>query len=134
MKATVGVSSSPRRIVVCLLLLWIGWGGTAQSTYAQTFFASPVTDPVVGADRGSASRIRKLDDPTGFLTFSNTGSEEAGRFVVGLGYALPNVAVPGDQFDVTAVWAGPPENGWRELLAGGAAYRFPVRPANSTLS
>ena len=110
-------------LVTALLALWTMDAGMAN---AQSFFASPVVDPGVGADRGSASQIRKLDENTGFLTFSNTGSDEAGRIVLGFGYALPSLATDDDQLDLVAIWAGPSEDGWRELLAGGVAYRFPL--------
>lgn len=93
---------------------------------AQSFFTTLVTDPVVGADRGSASVIRKLDEPTQFLTFSNTGSDVSGRAVLGYGLGQPDIAIEGDQLDLALVWAGPSDDGWRELLAGGIAYRFPT--------
>ena len=112
----------PFFIVAATALLGLG-GGPLD---AQSFFANPVTDPVVGADRGSASQIRKLDENTGFLTLTNTGTEESGPLVLGFGYAFPNLVRPGDQFDVAAIWAGPSDDGWRELLAGGLSYRFPT--------
>lgn len=86
----------------------------------------------MGVDRGSASQISKLDDPATFLTFSNTGSDVAGRATIGIGRAQPNVFQEGDQLDATGVWAGPSEDGGRELLAGGVSYRFsPFDPATT---
>ncbi|PKP75575.1 MAG: hypothetical protein CVT84_02545 [Alphaproteobacteria bacterium HGW-Alphaproteobacteria-6] len=111
-------------LAVASVALWLAV--TATDAFAQSFFATLVTDPVVGADRGSASQIRKLDERTGFLTFSNTGSDDAGRGVLSLGYAFPDTVRSGDQLDLAGVWAGPSEDGWRELLAGGVAYRFPL--------
>ena len=113
--ATVGARAS---LLACL------WIWSAQAASAQSFFASLIVDPVVGADRGSASQIQELDEAASFLTFSTTGSREAGRAVVGYAFGLPDFALSGDQFDAVALWAGPSEDGWRELLAGGVAYRF----------
>ena len=110
---------------ILILALWLSLSATSAS--AQSFFATLVADPVIGADRGSASQMRKLDEPTRFLTFTNTGSDEAGRGVLGFGYALPDAVGPGDQLDFAAIWAGPSDNHWRELLAGGVAYRFPLQ-------
>lgn len=106
-----------------------GWGGAAQ---AQSFFATLVVDPVVGADRGSASRIQALDEPTAFLTFSNTGSDEAGRAIAGLGYGHPDLLLAGDQLDLALVVGGPSEDGKRELLAGGIGYRIALGDARTT--
>lgn len=119
------VSLSNWDAILFIAALWLSLIGTSAS--AQSFFATLVTDPVVGADRGSASQIRKLGEPTGFLTVTNTGTDEVGRGVLGLGYALPGAVRSGDQLDFAAVWAGPSESGWRELIAGGVAYRFPLK-------
>lgn len=121
-----GVKARFSRSLLAITVVALGVAFSAKGVWAQSFFATLVTDPVVGADRGTASQIRKLDERTGFLTFSNTGSDEAGRAVAGVGYAYPDAFRQGDQVDMAAIWAGPSEDGWRELLAGGVAYRFPV--------
>ncbi|WP_413718538.1 ShlB/FhaC/HecB family hemolysin secretion/activation protein [Silicimonas sp. MF1-12-2] len=109
--------------ILSLILLLIFHPSASQ---AQSFFASLVVDPTVGADRGSASQLQKVEETTSFLTFSTTGSEEAGPVILGYGIGVPDLVMPGDQLDGVAVWGGPSEDGWRELLAGGVAYRFPV--------
>ena len=112
-------------VAACFAAALTFFGGALPAS-AQSFFTTLIADPVVGADRGSASLIRKLDEPTQFLTFSNTGSDVSGQYVLGYGLARPDLMQEGDQLDVTAVWAGPSKDGWRELLAGGIGYRFPV--------
>lgn len=121
-----GKEHLPAKAGACMLLIVSLLIWTAQTASAQSFFASLVVDPVVGADRGSASQVQELDEAANFLTFSTTGSSEAGRAVIGYGLGLPDLALQGDQFDAVALWAGPSEDGWRELLAGGVAYRFPL--------
>lgn len=93
---------------------------------AQSFFASNVTDPAAGVDRGSTSGIRKLDAPTAFLTFDTYGSEDIGPNILGLGYVQPDMAFSGDQLDVVGVIAGPSAEDSLELRAGGIGYRFPA--------
>lgn len=97
---------------------------TAAKVEAQSFFASIVTDPAAGVDRGSTSGIRKLDEPTGFLTLDTYGAEEIGPSILGFGYVLPEALATGDQLDLAAVVAGPSEDDTPELLAGGLGYRY----------
>lgn len=101
---------------------------------AQSFFTSIVGDPVVGVDRGSTSRVQSVENNTGFLTFSNTGAEEIGPYVVGLGAALPSLIIDNDQLDLIAVIAGPSDDGQKELLGGGIGYRINLPDTGYTFS
>lgn len=93
---------------------------------AQSFFGSVATDPTVGVDRGSASRIRRVEDTTRYLTFSTEGSRDLGPVVLGFGVSMPDLARDGDQLDVIFALAGPTEAWDPELEAAGLAYRLPV--------
>lgn len=93
---------------------------------AQSFFGTVITDPTVGADQGSASRVRPVDDITGYLTFDTFGSEDVGPVTLGAGLSLPNLAADGDQLDVVFVLGGPSETKAPELEAGGFSYRLPL--------
>lgn len=92
-----------------------------------------VTDPATGVDRGSTSRIRALDKPTGFFTFSSIGAEPIGPYIGSTGYSLPNLALERDQLDVVAVIGGPSAAAGLELAAGGAGYRLTLGDARPTL-
>ena len=96
----------------------------ALDAKAQSFFASIVTDPAAGVDRGSTSAIRKLDDPTAFLTFDTFGADDIGPSILGFGYVLPGALSATDQIDFAGVVAGPTEDDDPELLAGGFGYRY----------
>ena len=112
---------------VCLravVLILSGISGTQAA--AQSFFASNISEPAAGVDRGSTSGIRKLDTRTGFLTFDTYGSEDVGPYILGLGYVVPDLAVAGDQLDVVGVIAGPSVRDGLELQAYGIGYRFPL--------
>ena len=100
---------------------------------AQSFFGTVITDPTVGADRGSASRVRPVDDITGYLTFDTYGSEDVGPVTLGAGLSLPNLAADGDQLDVVFVLGGPSETNALELRAGGFSYRIPLGPDGTML-
>lgn len=91
---------------------------------AQSFFSTLVTDPTVGVDRSSASRISKLEQTTTFLTFDTYGSDDVGPAVAGIGFAKPDFAMSGDQLDVIGVLAGPSTSNGLELLSVGMGYRF----------
>jgi len=93
---------------------------------AQSFFGSVVTDPTVGVDQGSASRIRRVEEITRYLTFSTEGSRDVGPVVLGLGLSMPDLARDGDQLNVIFALAGPSEARDPELEAAGFAYRLPV--------
>lgn len=98
---------------------------------AQSFFSTLVTDPTVGVDRSSVSRISKLDKTTAFFTFDTYGSDDIGPGVAGVGYAVPDFAQSGDQVDVIGILAGPASNGGQELLAAGIGYRFLVNDTDT---
>ena len=104
----------------------------AQTAHAQSFFASNVTDPTAGVDRGSTSGIRKLDTPTTFLTFDTFGSDDIGPTILGFGHVQPNVLTAGDQLDVAGVVAGLSETDGLELSAGGIGYRTHALGADTT--
>ncbi|MBT8414856.1 MAG: hypothetical protein KJO30_11045 [Boseongicola sp.] len=97
-----------------------------NAAHAQSFFASNVTDPAAGVDRGSTSNIRKLDEPTTFLTFDTYGSTEVGPNILGLGHVSPDLFLNNDQLDVVGVIAGPSDDDDLELTAGGIGYRFSI--------
>ena len=106
-------------------------GATASS--AQSFFATPITDPATGADRGSTSRIRAFDEPTGFTTFSSNGAEAIGPYIGSIGYSYPDLALTGDQLDAVAVIGGPSAARGLELAAFGFGYRLALSNAGPTL-
>lgn len=109
------------------------WCLSAGISQAQSFFATLVTDPATGVDRGSTSLIRSFDEPTGFITFSSIGAEAIGPYIGSVGYSLPDLALEGDQLDAVAVIGGPSAAGGLELAAGGIGYRLALGDAGPTL-
>lgn len=103
----------------------------ASTANAQSFFASNVTEPAAGVDRGSTSNVSKLDDPTKFLTFDTFGSKEIGPNIMALGQISPDLLFDEDQLDVISVIAGPSVDDALELWAVGIGYRVPI--ANGVL-
>lgn len=103
------------------------------SAEAQSFFGTVVTDPTVGVDRGSASRIRPVEDLTGYLIYSTEGSDDVGPSILGFGLSAPDLTRDGDQLDVILAFAGPSVAGDPELVAAGVAYRRPVGTSGTTL-
>lgn len=119
-----------RLSAVFTALFWCLSAGISQ---AQSFFATLVTDPATGVDRGSTSLIRSLDEPTGFMTFSSIGAEAIGPYIGSIGYSLPDLALRGDQLDAVAVLGGPSAAEGLELAAGGIGYRLALGDAGPTL-
>lgn len=76
--------------------------------------------------------MRKLERPTRYLTFSNTGPEVSGPYILGFALGQPDLLLTGDQFDLTAVVSGPSETNGRELYAGGLGYRLGLGSADTT--
>ncbi len=96
---------------------------TASTSHAQSFFASNVSEPAAGVDRGSTSNIQKLDQPTTFLTFDTYGSEDVGPNILSIGRITPDLFIEADQLDIVGVIAGPSADDNLELRAGGMGYR-----------
>jgi hemolysin activation/secretion protein len=117
----------------CAALSVVFAGFCKTPAVAQSFFGSVVTDPTVGVDRGSASRIRQVEETTGYLTFSTDGSEDVGPVILGFGLSMPGLAREGDQLDVIFALAGPSEASDPELEAVGLAYRLPVGAGSTML-
>ena len=116
-------ASGKAAVILALTTLIVA---SASAASAQSFFASNVTDPAAGVDRGSTSNIRKLDKPTTFLTFDTYGSEDIGPNIIWLGHVSPDVFLNEDQLDVVGVIAGPSGDDDLELQAGGVGYRAPL--------
>lgn len=111
-------------------LFWCVGPGISQ---AQSFFATLVTDPTTGVDRGSTSLIRSVDEPTGFISFSSIGAEAIGPYIGSIGYSLPDLALEGDQLDAVAVIGGLSAAEELELTGGGIGYRLTPGDAGPTL-
>lgn len=105
----------------------------AGSANAQSFFLNLGTDPSTGVDRGSASVVRKVDERTGFLTFSTIGAEELGPYIASATLAWPDFAMDGDQLDLVLVMAGLSDDGGRELAAFGTSYRYALPDTDLTV-
>lgn len=94
------------------------------TAHAQSFFGSVGVENVIGVERGSTALVERVDVPTTLFTVDSFGSEDVGRWVSSLTFALPDFLVPTGQLDVTGVVAGPGETEAQELLAAGIGYRL----------
>jgi len=118
-----------KTLALAAMLLFLS---AIQST-AQSFFADFIVDPSTGVDKGSTSQLRKVDETTGYLTFSSTGAEELGPYNLATALSLPNFAATGDQVDSVLYASGLSENGGIELAAFGLGYRLPLAETGVTL-
>ncbi len=105
----------------------------ADLAYAQSFFADFAADPTTGVDRGSTSRLRKVDENTEYLTFTSNGSDELGPYNAAIGMSRPDFAATGDQFDSVLFISGPSEENDLELAALGRGYRLRLPDTDVTL-
>ncbi|WP_220801086.1 ShlB/FhaC/HecB family hemolysin secretion/activation protein [Roseobacter sp. OBYS 0001] len=106
---------------------------SADLAKAQSFFADFAADPATGVDKGSTSRLRKVEENTGYLTFTSNGAEELGPYNAAVGMSLPDFAAAGDQFDAVLFISGLSENDEIELAALGLGYRLQVPDTGVTL-
>jgi hemolysin activation/secretion protein len=118
------------RRVLLFLVLVVATGPRAE---AQSFFGTVGIENAVGVERGSTALVERVDGPTAFVTLDSFGSEDVGPWVSSLTFALPGVIASTDQFDVTAVLAGPGKEETEELLAAGVGYRLRPWDPETTL-
>lgn len=104
-----------------------------NSANAQSFFTNLGTDPSTGVERGSASVIREVAEPTRFLTFSSMGADEIGPYITSAALAWPDLLREGDQLDLVLVLAGLSDDGGPELAAAGVGYRQALPQTGVTL-
>ncbi|NNU80138.1 hypothetical protein HMH01_06770 [Halovulum dunhuangense] len=121
------------RSCVNLSKFLVVFGLCGQPVMAQSFFANLGTDPATGVDRGSASQISPVDRPTGFLTLSSDGAEAIGPWIGSVSYAVPDLALDGDQLDGVFVLGGPSADDRTELVAGGIGYRLALGDSGITV-
>lgn len=126
---TVGEHLKIGKLLSLLAAILVGTTGL----HAQSFFTNLGTDPSTGVDRGSASNIRKVDQRTGFLTFSSIGAEEIGPYIASATIAWPDLLRTGDQLDLVLVLGGLSESGGLELEAAGLGYRQDLPGTGVTL-
>jgi hemolysin activation/secretion protein len=106
---------------------------TNPGAQAQSFFGTVGIENAVGVERGSTALVETVEVPTALFTLDSFGSEDVGPWVSSLTFALPGVIAPTDQFDLTAVVAGPGEVEKNELLAAGVGYRLRPWDPETTL-